>query len=232
MKLTDFDTLTEAQAHPEQGQKMVSPDMMVAFMATFGHVASVMDSTSESARALQLALQFGSEFNLITGHPASVKPLLDSMVAESELGQPFADYAVAYANPITFPFASVTQEEFDAAKAELTTLGSSEAVVSYDQVDSVQQSYTRGNSSKTKIEIAIASSVTYDTKAKVYVSEPSGITGEYIERPTAIASILIKAGDNETVLLLEQNYGRRTQYRIVSDRVDSLTALVTSISKY
>jgi len=109
-------TLASTQAYAETGQRMISPDMMVAFMTSFQHVSSIMNATTEEAKGLQLALQFGSEFNLINNHPASVKPLLDKMVTDGLVSQAFVDYAIAYANPTSTPFANITQADYDNAK--------------------------------------------------------------------------------------------------------------------
>lgn len=49
MKLTDFATLAEANAYVEQGTKMISADMMVAFLATFGIYRAVQAEDSEAA---------------------------------------------------------------------------------------------------------------------------------------------------------------------------------------
>lgn len=113
MKLSDFNTLAEAKAHTETKGRMISPDMMVAFLATFQIGRAVEVEDSEAAFAFRKALQFGSEFNLINGHPASVLPLLNQIVAAS---QAFKNYVIAYANPSHQPFLGATQSQFNSAR--------------------------------------------------------------------------------------------------------------------
>ncbi len=223
--------LATIQAHSEQGSKMISPDMMVAFLATFGIGKAVEVEDTEAAFALRKALQFGSEFNLINGHPASVEPLLNQINAASG---GFKAYIKAYANPVKTPFASATQEEVDAIKAELAASGEAVGVTHYDQLNSTQQWHVRDNKVKTEITVKLDNgAVGYDTKIKVFVSKKSGIDGTWVEQPTPInSSVVIKANEPQTTFELENFYGRQTQYRLVSDRVDSFTVLVTAISKY
>lgn len=116
MKLQDFSSLAEAQAYTETGTKMISPDMMVAFLATFGIFREAEQENTEAAAALRAALQFGSEFNFINNHPASVVPLLETMNCATDA---FKTYCINYANPIKQPFKDATQEDFDKAKLEV-----------------------------------------------------------------------------------------------------------------
>jgi hypothetical protein len=116
MKLQDFNTLDEAKAYSETQGKLISPDMMLAMLTKFGLVKSVLDATTDEALALKLAFQFGSEFNLINNHQASVKDLLDKMVTDGLVNQAFVDYAIAYANPVVYPFADTTLTQFNNAK--------------------------------------------------------------------------------------------------------------------
>lgn len=157
MKLTDFADLATAQAYTETSTKMISPDMMVAFMATFQHINAVMGAVTEPAKALQLALQFGSEFNLINNHPASVKPLLDQMVVDGTVSQGFADYAIAYANPTITPFAKATQADWTKAQLQLTPTNDFE--VSYPSADFIL--YKPQHRNPTSITINITTPLPY-----------------------------------------------------------------------
>lgn len=127
MKLQDFADLSSAQTHIEVGARMVSPDMMIAFLATFSLMPQVMAGTDNEALALHKALDFGSEFNFINGHPSSVAPLLSRMVASGLVTQEFSDYCIAYANPTTTPFANSTEEEFQASKVAEALYGTQNA---------------------------------------------------------------------------------------------------------
>ena len=261
MKLTDFSTLAEAQAFTEQTTRMISNSTMrlylkatSLFLVIYELAEGKLDTdngdgtvTNHGAKELCLliikSLEGSStddnDFNFIIGNSIGDSIIADTenlrdvlLVSHAPCVQALLDVCIAHCNVTTTPFVNTTQEEFDVAHTELLSSGSSEAVMSYDQVDSNQLFHVRSNTNKTKIEIALDTVAAYDTKFKVYVSEPSGITGDYVERTGVIANELIKSDKQETVLLLEQNYGRHTKYRIVSDRVGACTALVTSVSKH
>jgi hypothetical protein len=121
-KLSEFGTLVAAQTHPDYQGKMISPDMMLAFLTGFSLV-SILDTVAErastpnteEAKGLRKAFSFGSEFNLIIGHPASQVVLLNKMKDDNIISQAFVDYCITYANPVTYPYADATQEDFDEA---------------------------------------------------------------------------------------------------------------------
>lgn len=138
MNLQDFNTLTEAQNYTETGTKMISPDMMVAFLTQFGLMILVETGTSNEMRGLRKALDFGSEFNFMVGHPANIIALVDVMVQNGEFSSQFRDFCISYANPVTKPFENVTQEEFDAAKAKEAAKGTTLATnIFYNGLDSI-----------------------------------------------------------------------------------------------
>jgi hypothetical protein len=122
MNLLPFTTLALAQVHPETKGRMTSPDMMLAFLTTFDLV-HILDTPAENpntpvtkeAKGLRKAFTFGSEFNLIVGHPASQLALLTQMKDDVIVPQAFVDYCVAYANPVSYPNATATQADFDEA---------------------------------------------------------------------------------------------------------------------
>ena len=122
MKLTDFSSLADAQAHTITGTKMISPDMMVAFITSFQLVNTIMTGTTNEAKGFQLGIQLGSEFNFINGHPAAVTSLLAKLVVDGIVTQAFQDYCVAYANPMSKPYENSTQADWDAQVA-LDTVG-------------------------------------------------------------------------------------------------------------
>lgn len=119
MKLSDFETLQDAKTYSEAKGRMISPDMMLAFIATFEIGRAIENEDSEAAFAFRKALQFGSEFNLMTEHGSNVIQLLSQIQAAS---QEFKDYAVNYANPIAFPFSDVTQSQFNMSKGVFKSL--------------------------------------------------------------------------------------------------------------
>ncbi len=119
MKLSDFETLQDAKAYSEAKGRMISPDMMLAFIATFEIGRAIENEDSEAAFAFRKALQFGSEFNLMINHSSNVIQLLSQIQAAS---QEFKDYVVNYANPVVFPFSDVTQSQFNMAKGVFKSL--------------------------------------------------------------------------------------------------------------
>jgi hypothetical protein len=104
--LSDQDALIAAQA-ARVGQ-LISPDMMLSFLTNFNHI-DILDIITENpntpvtkeAKGLRKAFSFGSEFNLITGHPASVLPMLIQLKDDVIVGQPFVDYCIYYANDLS-----------------------------------------------------------------------------------------------------------------------------------
>jgi hypothetical protein len=205
MKLSDFNTLEEAQAYTENGSRMVSPDMMVAFMATFQHINTIMSAVTEPAKALQLALQFGSEFNLINGHPASVKPLLDRMVVDGTVTQEFSDYATAYANPVKTPFANATQADWDKAQLQLNPTTKQE--VSYPSADYIL--YKPAHRNPTSIEINITEALPYDDVITVICSSGNTTNAGTAEEP-----------------VYETNYSRNLQQRAAISIPANFTGLL------
>lgn len=128
LKANTSATLEEVQAYTELGSKMISPDMLVAMLTNFGDIQTATNGTTNESIGLNKALQFGSEFNLINGHPASVKEMLDKMVLDNLVSKPFVDYAVSYANPTVYPFADVTELRYNQAKGIYTEVSVSNYV--------------------------------------------------------------------------------------------------------
>tara|TARA_B110000902_G_scaffold228824_1_gene269174 strand:+ start:464 stop:1126 length:663 start_codon:yes stop_codon:yes gene_type:complete len=119
-KLLDFESLAQAQTYPHYQGKMISPDIMLSFLTVF-NLIDILDTPAErfdtpvtkEAKALRKAFTFGSEFNLIINHPSSQIVLLDQMKTDNIISQSFVDYCISFANPVTYPYADVTQEDFD-----------------------------------------------------------------------------------------------------------------------
>lgn len=116
MKLKDFNSISEANEYSTVRARMISPDMMVSFLTAHNLINTVLNSATDGAKGLQLALQFGSEFNVIINHPASIETIVDQMIIDNVLTQDFKDFCVAYANPVTYPFANTTLAQFNASK--------------------------------------------------------------------------------------------------------------------
>ena len=113
MELKDFETLLQAQEYTTTKGRMISPDMMVAFLAMFGIGRAVEVEDTEAAFAFRKALQFGSEFNLMNNHPASVETLLHQIQAATP---EFKSHVISYANPVSNPYKDTTQAQFNMAK--------------------------------------------------------------------------------------------------------------------
>lgn len=137
-QLNEFTDLATAQGYYYNTGKMISPDMMLAFLTNFGHIGILDNPTEDEAKALMHAFSFGSEFNLmklendVDYHPASIIDLLNSMVTKNLVTQNFADALIAYANTKTYPYKDVTQTELDLA---LGTMNPTIVVSKYHTLD-------------------------------------------------------------------------------------------------
>ena len=120
MNLHEFASLGDAQTYTVTTGKMISPDMMVAFMTQFDVITAITQGTTKECKGITLSLQFGSEFNLITGTGIGdvLQGMLATMVADTIVPQLFMDTIIGYANPSDTPFSGATQEEYDLAVAD------------------------------------------------------------------------------------------------------------------
>jgi len=121
MKLSNFNSLAEAQAYSETSGKMMSPDLMLSYLTMFGHVSILDNPINDETKALKHAFNFGSEFNLIKGHPSNIQSMLQIMVDAGDISVPFQQAVIAYANPTIQPFATSTQLEFNQANQIYTS---------------------------------------------------------------------------------------------------------------
>lgn len=119
--------LAEAKVYTETKGRLISPDMMLAFLTSFNHI-DILDGPLENeltpvtkeAKGLRKAFSFGSEFNLIDSHPASVIPMLNQMETDELVSQAFIDYCVAYANEPFKPFENITLTDVLRARDVMT----------------------------------------------------------------------------------------------------------------
>jgi hypothetical protein len=110
--------LAEAHSHPETRGRLISPDMMLAFLTKF-ELVHILDTVMENpdtpatneAKALRWAFKFGSEFNLIDGHPATQIAALDKLKLDKIISAAFCDFCVNFANPNVYPYINATIEE-------------------------------------------------------------------------------------------------------------------------
>jgi hypothetical protein len=196
MRLSDFDTLALAQSHIVTTTKMISPDMMVAFMATFGVLRAVLAEDTEAAEALRVSLQFGSEFNLIQDHSANVISLLNEIDAATS---DFKSHCIAYANQETKPFISATQAEFDIDKLRQPT---TEVDVTYATNDYATK--TRGRD--IKLDVMFTEPVPFDVRIDllVLVKNPQGV---FVESSSPITvPVFIKLGELGRYALMSREF--------------------------
>lgn len=119
MKLSEFSTLAAAQAYTVTGSKMMSADLMLSYVAQFNLIDALIDNpVTNEAKAVRAAFNFGSEFNFINNHPASVVSGLDVLISASIVPASLKVAVVAYANPVTRPYFSTTQAEWNARDVE------------------------------------------------------------------------------------------------------------------
>jgi len=123
MKLEDFETLQDAHAYTETQGRLISPDMMLSFITGFGLIGPLIDApATDLAKSVKAAMTFGSEFNLITGHPQTIIALANGLVAQGTVPQNFIDALVAYANPTVYQFLTSTEYDFQFDKGTYTLL--------------------------------------------------------------------------------------------------------------
>jgi len=157
--------------------------------------------------------------------------MLDAFVAAGDLDpdDKFAVLALATKKP----FENISQAEFDEAKTELLTFGETTGTMSYSVVGSSDIKVVRSNDKKLKVLFELTESVTYNTQIKLFVSQESEISGTFVELPNPVdSSIVIKAGQLNTIAEIKHNYGRWTQWRAVSNRTDAFNVLVKAVDKY
>lgn len=92
--------------------------MMLAFITKFNLVdALITNPTTNESKAVQAAFQFGSEFNLINGHPASIVEILDILITQLIVPTEFKYALIYYANDASEPlFPNVTLHDIKIAR--------------------------------------------------------------------------------------------------------------------
>jgi hypothetical protein len=122
MSLSNFATLAEAHPFPVVKGRMTSPDMVVSLLTEHDSVISLQDKAKTDAKAAGFLLALNgavTEYNSITGKAGSVgmkhQALLTYLVEISAVTQDFKDAIILYANPVTYPHSTATQEDFDEA---------------------------------------------------------------------------------------------------------------------
>lgn len=123
MSLLDFATIEQARTHSIVVGRMVSPDMVISMLTEHDSALTLEDlaKTNPKAAGFWLALNGGAvtEYNVITGVAGSTgmkhQALLTYLVSVIAITQAFKDAVIAYGNPITYPYANATQEDFDEA---------------------------------------------------------------------------------------------------------------------
>jgi hypothetical protein len=120
VSLRDFTTLALAHDHPETKGRMTSPDMVVSLLTENDSVITLQDKAKTDAKAAGFLLALNgavTEYNLITGHAIGDKQqlLLTYLVYIGAVTPEFKNAIILYANPVTYPHATATQEDFDEA---------------------------------------------------------------------------------------------------------------------
>tara|TARA_R110000851_G_scaffold32736_1_gene87567 strand:+ start:1485 stop:2063 length:579 start_codon:yes stop_codon:yes gene_type:complete len=185
MSLQDFAALSDAQAYTEIKGRLISPDMMLSFITAFGYVdALITNPTTNESKAVQAAFQFGSEFNLMSGHPASITPTLDILIGAGLASEALKTALVAYANEVTYPHATATQADFARAKDLM------DYTSAINQVSGFIKLTTSENCEAHRPKIF---AVVQGIKTQVGTASEISLAGEYLARvPTNHASYIIE----------------------------------------
>ena len=120
MKLSDFNTLQEAQEYTEIKGRLLSSDVLRIFLLTEGLYDTFMEATSGLMRGAADNMRAGGEFNFMTGHPLDQSSLLDALIQQNPaisaaLGN-LKVSCVNYANQLVTPFEATTEHEFAVVK--------------------------------------------------------------------------------------------------------------------
>jgi hypothetical protein len=121
VSLLDFTTLELAQSHSLIVGRMVSPDIVISLLTEHDSALTLQELAKTNAKAagFWLALNGGAvtEYNVLAGSPIGMKhqALLTYLVSVNAVTEAFKDAAIAYGNTLTYPYADVTQEDFDEA---------------------------------------------------------------------------------------------------------------------
>jgi hypothetical protein len=122
MSLSNFLSLEAANIYTLVKGRMTSPDMVVSLLTEHDSTIILQEAAKTNMKAAGFLLALNgavTEYNLITGEAGSVgmkqQLLLAYLVSVGAVTQKFKDAIISYANPVTYPHATATQEDFDEA---------------------------------------------------------------------------------------------------------------------
>lgn len=127
MKLTDFESLELAHAHPVISEKVFNSNEMTMYLIRCELLSYVLDMPNELLRGFALRVSSDSRFDFRENSDdgianiASINYVIsilndDSLITKFEA---LRDYLVADASKVVYPFAKATQEDWDKAQLEL-----------------------------------------------------------------------------------------------------------------
>lgn len=241
MKPVDFDTLEQAQSYTETTTKMLSGDQMRIYMVLTGLYSYFKNHTSD-AQSAAYDNMFGGEFNFIDGHPSNVSGLFQLMIDEEET--PDVDtqlttllgYCQAYANQTSQPFAGLTQEEFDASKAEQALYVATHSTkTSYGQLDSNVTHHIQSSSRKLRVTVILDEAPTVETTSVVstLVDLTNESTATFVDEIDSIVLTKLKFGIGQTsrsqIITAPTGLTRRSRMYSVLDTSIPHTVLIQAV---
>lgn len=208
-QLHEFNTLQEAQAFQLKGQRMISPDMLVNILTKLGAFTKLTTEGTEASVALNAALQFGSEFNFIEGHPSSITSLLSEF---RYMDDTIKQTLIGYANPVSYPYKETTQEEFNEALRIQSHQGTTVGNVIYNSIEPQEHFVNQGFRSIIFVPTFESLPEAGSTiEIKLAIQTKSGWT----EDPK-VFRIPVVAGEQPQLLRVPNNYTRRVKVSKVS----------------
>lgn len=226
--------LVAIQNHSTTKQRIFSPDLMLAALTSFNHI-DLLDTLSENsdtsmtkeAKALRKAFAYGSEFNLIDGHPSNIRSLFTNMLNNGDIGIPFHDYCLWYSNEPDFPLHAITQEEVDEVKTELTIYGdTAQLAIGYPQLDAdIDYSVTLANQ-PIKFAVMLVSPAVVDTKFAVYVHTDYSNTKTFEGVGKLIGHIYVKQGESSGSFDYTKSLSRKIQSSAVCNVICEYNLIV------
>ena len=226
--------LVAIQSHSTTKQRVFSPDLMLAALTEFDHI-DLLDtplensntSMTKEAKALRKAFHFGSEFNLIEGHPSNIRPLFKNMLDNGEISTSFYQYCLWYSNEPNFPLYATTQEDVDAVKADLALYGeTAPSKVGYPIVNpDLDYALTLANR-PIKFAVMLVSPAVVDTKFAVYAHTDYSNTKAFEAVGKLVGYIYVKQGESSGSFDYTKSLSRKIQASAVCNVICEYNLIV------
>lgn len=225
MKLSDFETLAQAQAYTLTNPQFFNNNTMNSVLTQIkllGPLTAIASDFNHPFFDEAKAVLDSQEFNFRQDSPTGLMQIqmLDAMInapVAVDMASGTVDLTAKLtqlkvtclhiANPVTQPFANATQEQFDEAKAQGETLSTE---TTYDG-ESVPH-FVTVNKSHIDVAIQFDEPVGFDCRVELIVSQKSGESTVFVDSDRKI-NVNVKAGTQALETTLTRKYARHIQVR-------------------